>query len=339
MNNIISRRRFIHNISLVAAGIFAGNGCSFSRSDPLDSSRISSYYPKRDGGCAVALGYDVDMPPGGNAYLYDRSIGWLYTDDEVAHGHLNDDIRNYIKTLATIAEHYDAQLHFFIQGNTFEKTVDTAFWQEFAKRGHAIDSHMYYHDDLIDTPVDEVRSQLTRTKKIIESRLKTENIGLRGPGGYNNALCDREDVQQVVLDVGMKWVSTQFQYPRSESDNDQNWINMIPKQQPFYYKTGLLEIPFCGHQDRSFFDVDMGGAPRPIDEWIAYLKGCVDLACERNLFLALTVHPSTSFKHDRKARYVKELLEYCRKRPKILVCTYRDMYRWISSEKNKYPVA
>jgi len=192
---------------------------------------------------------------------------------------------------------------------------------------------------LIETPIEEIKAQLTMTKKLIETKCNTENIGVRGPGGYSNALRGREDVQLALLGLGMKWVSTQFQYPRSDSDNDQNWINMIPKQQPSYYRTGLLEIPFCGHQDRSFFDVDMGGRPRPIDEWIAYLKGCVDLSYERNLFLALTVHPSTSFKHDRKARYVKELLAYCRKRHKILVCTYRDMYRWISSEKNKYPIS
>ena len=339
-NKKISRRTFIRNTSFIAAGLFVGNGCStFNSGKNPEISKIHTYNPKRDGGCAVALGYDVDMPPGGDRYLYDRSIGWLYTDDEVAHGHLNDDIRDYINTLGSISEGYDAKLQFFIQGNTFEKRVDTAFWQEFARRGHAIDSHMYYHDDLIGTPVEEVKSQLTRTKKLIEGKLKTENIGLRGPGGYRNALRGREDVQRAVLGVGIKWVSTQFQYPPGDSDNDQNWIKMIPKQQPFYYKTGLLEIPFAGHQDRSFFDVDMGGRPRPVDEWIAYLKKCVDLAYEQNLFLSLTVHPSTSFKHDRKARYVKELFEYCRKRPKILICTYRNMYRWIANEKEKYPVA
>ena len=234
-NEKISRRSFIRNTSLIAAGIFVGKGCTVIGGTRYGASKIDCYNPKRDGGCAVSLGYDVDMPPGGDIYLYDRSIGWLYTDEEIAHGHLNDDIRNYINTLGTIAESYDSQLHFFIQGNTFEREVDTAFWKEFAKRGHAIDSHMYYHDELIEMPVDEVKSQLTRTKKLIEGKLGTKNIGLRGPGGYDNALRGREDVQRAVLDVGIKWVSTQFQYPDSDSGNDKNWINMIPKQQPFFY--------------------------------------------------------------------------------------------------------
>lgn len=336
-NKKISRRTFIRNASFIAAGLFTGNGCTFNGSKRREASQILRYNPKKDGGCAVAFGYDVDMPPGGDSYLYDRSIGWLYTEDEIAHGHLNDDVRDYINRLGLIAEHYDSKLQFFIQGNTFEKPVDTAFWKEFAKRGHAIDSHSYYHDSLTDIPVDEVKSQLSKTKKLIETELKTENIGVRGPNGLSDGLRGREYVQGAILDVGIKWVSTQFQW--APSGNDEEWIKMIPKQQPFYYKTGLLEIPFCGHQDRSFFDVDMGGRPRPINEWIAYLKGCIDIAYERNLFLSLTVHPSTSFKHDPKARYVKELLAYCRQKREVLVCTYRDMYRWIANEKEKYTVS
>lgn len=333
-NKKISRRTFIRNTSLIAAGLFVGNGCStFDGGKHREVSKIHTYKPKRDGGCAVSLGYDMDMP-GTIAYLYDRSLGW----SGGCHGHLNDDIRSYVSTLASNAEKYDAKIHFFVQGNTFEKTEDTAVLSNISHRGHAVDSHMYYHDSLIRTPIEDLKAQLRKTKKLIETNCNTENIGVRGPGGYRNAMRGKQEAQQAILDVGMKWVSTQFQYP-SEHKKDQNWINRIPEQQPFYYKTGLLEIPFAGHQDRSFFDVDMRGSPRPLDEWIAYLKACVDISYERNLFLSLTVHPSTSFKHDPKARYVKELFEYCRKRPKILICTYRDMYRWISNEKEKYPVA
>ena len=333
-NKKMSRRSFIRNTSLIAAGLFVGNGCTFNSSKHRPVSKIRNYNPKRDGGCAVSLGYDMDMP-GGIAYLYDRSLGWMGN----AHGHLNDDIRNYVDILASTAEPYDAKLQFFVQGNTFEKPEDSAVFADISRRGHAVDSHMYYHDSLIHTPVEELKAQLRKTKKLIETQCNTKNIGLRGPGGYSNAMRGKEEAQQAVLDVGIKWVSTQFQYPPGDHKNDRNWINRLPNQQPFYYKTGLLEIPFAGHQDRSFFDVDMRGSPRPIDEWIAYLKACVDIAYEQNLFLSLTVHPSTSFKHDPKARYIKELLEYCRKRPKILFCTYRDMYRWIANEKEKYPVA
>jgi peptidoglycan/xylan/chitin deacetylase (PgdA/CDA1 family) len=327
----ISRRRFWKQSTQAAVGAlvtsFSMSRCS---SQQRLASQIERYMPKRDGGCAVAFGYDMDMPCTGVEYLYDRNLGWPRDGECVAFGHLNEDVREYVRLLATISEDYGLGLQFFVQGNTFEETEDAELWTEIADRGHAIDSHMYNHDSLLRTPIEEVRSQLTKTKSLIESHCGTENVGLRGPGGYEQALHGREDVQQVILDAGIKWVTTQFQ--RAVHGNDQSWIDMIPSQQPVYYPTGLLEIPFCGHQDRSYFDVDMGGSARPVDEWIDYLKGCVDLALENGLWLSLTTHPSTSFKHDPHARYLKEIFEYCHLNPDIILCNYQDLFRWISAE-------
>ena len=33
-----------------------------------------------------------------------------------------------------------------------------------------------------------------------------------------------------------------------------------------------------------------------------------------------------------EARYVKELFEYCREKPDIKICTYRDFYNWIDHD-------
>jgi len=325
-NRNLSRRKFIRNASLAALGSTSGlalmNGCK----------GINHYNPKEDGGCAVALGYDVDMPYGGNDYLYDKNLPWKGKDGRDAHGHLNDDIRKYVEKLVTIAETFNAKLQFFIQGNTFEVLEDVHIWRNVAAMGHAIDSHMYNHESMLMLTPEAVRSQLKRTKELIETELKTENMGLRGPWGYPNGIKDREDIQQAVLEVGIKWVSTQFSF--GQLGNDKDWVKKIPDQQPYFYKTGLLEIPFSGHQDRTFFDPDIpGGDPeKSADDWIAYLKQCVDIAYDQNLFLALTVHPSTSFKHDPEARYVKELFEYCREKPDIKICTYRDFYNWIDHD-------
>ena len=297
---------------------------------------ISDYHPQKNGGCAVALGYDVDMP-GDLTYLYDRNIGWRAKADpksvtDYVHGHLNEDVADYINLLTKTAEDFDARMQFFLQGNTLEDPIE--LWADIVKRGHAVDSHMYYHSSLLSESLDAIEGQLKKTKKLLEEKLGTVNLGLRGPGGYVEGLRGREDVQRTILDAGIKWVSTEFaggSLCREIPIKSQEWLDIVANHQPFFYETGLLELPFSGHQDRSFFDVDMGGSPRPIEEWIAYLKQCIDLAYSRNLFLCLTVHPSTSFKHDPEARYVKEILDYCREKPDIIICTYRDMYRWLAS--------
>ena len=217
----ISRRAFIRSTSLLAAGAVTATGCVSSRVGRGYASGIRRYNPSKDGGCAVALGYDVDMPPGGLEYLYDRNLGWLYTEEEIAHGHLNDDVRDYIDRLSAIVESFDARTEFFIQGNTFEKPVDVTFWKGIAKRGHAIDSHNYNHDGLVELSPEEAKSQLSRTKRLIEDELGQKSIGVRGPNGYEQGLRGLEDVQQAILDVGIKWVSTQFRW--GTHGNDQSW--------------------------------------------------------------------------------------------------------------------
>ena len=104
------------------------------RSRPTRASKLTACDPKRDGGCAVALGYDADMPSCYmNEYLYDKQFGWPWPQGcpdgsrDDAGGPLNDDVRRYIEKITTTAEGYDCQLQFFIQGNTFERPVDAAF--------------------------------------------------------------------------------------------------------------------------------------------------------------------------------------------------------------------
>jgi len=282
--------------------------------------------------CVVAIGYDVDMP-GDLEYLYNREIGWTGG----CHGHLNEDVLDYIRMLVEVAEDYGVKLQFFIQGNTFEDPVEP--WIEIVNKGHAVDQHTYSHISLLDTPLDEIKLEIVKTKRLIEDRLKTENIGLRGPGGYLYGLKDRENVQRIILEAGIKFVSTQNVYfppgehPLFTPATDKRSIEIIAHIQPYYYNTGLLEIPFCCYQDRQYFDIDMGGDPRrPVEEWVKYLKQAIDFVYNHGLLLSLTLHPSTSFKHDPEGKHIKEILSYCQQKPGTLVCTYRDIYQLVNSE-------
>lgn len=98
----LTRRKFLASSSVTVFGSALGFGlisaCRFAGSEKSrDISLNNQWDPERDGGCVVALGYDVDMPYGGNDYLYNKDLPWKGRDGLDAHGHLNDDIRNYIK--------------------------------------------------------------------------------------------------------------------------------------------------------------------------------------------------------------------------------------------------
>jgi len=283
--------------------------------------RIDFDKVKKGSKCAVAIGYDVDMP-GDPDYLYVKDLGWRGG----CHGHLNEDVIRYIKMLIQVAESYGARLQFFLQGNTLEDPG--GLWIEIAERGHAIDQHTYTHISLPHAPLERIESEVVRTKRLIEGNLKTVNIGLRGPGGYKGGLQGRSDIQKILLKAGIKFVSTQDNLTNTLLSDDKI-IETIADNQPYYYKTELLEIPFCGYQDREFFDPDCG-PPREgtLEEWIQYLKGAVDFAYDHGLTYSLVVHPSTEFKHDPEGKSIGELLSYCRQRQGILICTYRDLYQW-----------
>ena len=280
------------------------------------------------GKCAVAIGYDVDMP-GDLDYLYVKELGW----QGGCHGHLNEDVINYVKTVVNISERYDAKLQFFLQGNTFEDPVE--HWIDIAERGHAIDQHTYNHISLPHTPLETIESEVARTKRLIEDKLGVVNIGLRGPGGYRNGLRERGDIQQILIEAGIKFVTTQDAFGH-EDLSDEKMAETIADTQPYYYdETGLLEIPFCGYQDREFFDLDCGPRLGTLEEWIEYLKRTVDFVYEHGLIYGLVVHPSTGFKHDPAGESIRELLSYCRQKEDILVCTYRDLYQWITESGSK----
>jgi len=282
--------------------------------------------------CAVAFGYDVDMP-GDFQYLYDRDVPWRPGGDgPYCHGHLNQDVLGYVKRLVSIAERYGVKLQFFLQGNTLEDPVEP--WLEIVKADHAVDQHTYTHAHLLRTPLDKVESEIVRTKRLLEDKLGIVSIGLRGPGGYAGGLRGRDDAQRVILNAGIQFVSTHYYHyatdQRFTPEGDNFSIQKIADSQPFYYDRGLLEIPFCCYSDRQFFDVDQGGrgSKLSVDDWIAYLKRAVDFAHEGGLLCAFVLHPSTSFKHDPEARYLDELLSYCRQKPGTISCTFRDIYEW-----------
>lgn len=273
--------------------------------------------------CAVALGYDCEM------------VG-VYTDTNDAgltHGRLDERVIRYMRDLATIAEGYGARLQFFVQGMTFEHPVD--YLAELAKRGHDIDQHTYDHLPLINSDLAELRDQLLRTKALFEERLPTGNVGLRAPGMYRGGLQDHPEVQRVILDSGLKFVSSDYSTrnpddPANTGFADKNAYMIIKHLQPRWYPTGLLEIPAPGYSDRNFLDGRRGS----LDDWIAHITQCIDFAYDMGgLLYAPDLHPDTHSRHDPDLQVIRAIFDHAAsKREPVRFCTYREVYGWAKGQ-------
>jgi len=291
--------------------------------------------------CAVALSYDLEMCAG-------------YQPDGVNHGRIIPEIQKYTLDLCEVAEAFDTQLHFFFVGNGFDQTFDCL--KEILERGHVVDNHTFSHLPLLTDDVDKLDEELSTVNRLFEDRLNWKSTVLRGPGGYQNGLDDRPDNQEVILRNGFKWVSCRFD---STDLQNRDYVLASPSSDtPYAYPTGLIEIPFQGYTDRSFFDnlycdsreaydiwrkasggtavVDGWEAPwtadAALDEWMAYNRQALDYAYERGLLWVPTWHPATHYYHDRKNVALRDLLAYARsKEEKVWVCTVRDAAEMISA--------
>jgi hypothetical protein len=141
---------------------------------------------------------------------------------------------------------------------------------ELAKEGHPIGNHTYDHVNVLATRTQDLQFRFQRAPWLIEGmtteqvirenvRLTTmglkhragiDNRGFRTPGGFSDGLTGREDIQQLLLDAGFRWVSSKYPpHANSEAMKEPSadvYADIVAKQkdaQPFVYPTGLIEIP------------------------------------------------------------------------------------------------
>jgi peptidoglycan/xylan/chitin deacetylase (PgdA/CDA1 family) len=266
--------------------------------------------------CVVALGYDCEM------------VGCYHADERgVTHGYLNDQVIQYMLTLAGIAEQADVRLQYFILGQTFEQPVD--YLRDLLVRGHDLDQHTYTHFPLITEDVARVCQELADTSAAFEQHLGQHPMGLRGPGGYPQGLEAFPAVQQEIMDQGIAFVSTVYatKNPINGFDlaADSNAYMNLKHLQPYRYGSGLLEIPFMGYSDRNFLD----NLERPLDAWIQHLRDCLDFAYDMGgMLYAPDLHPHTHLKHDPTCQVLPALLEHAgSKQEPVRFCTYREVAR------------
>lgn len=194
-------------------------------------------------------------------------------------GNLDEAAKKYSVAVARRVKEHGGRVHFFCVGRVLEQP-DVTWLQEIAEEGHPIGNHTYDHVNVLAQSSQELQFRFQRSPWLIEGRslsaliqenirlttlalkqrIKIDNRGFRTPGGFTTGLNGREDLQQMLLDLGFNWVSSL--YP-SHANTDpgvepteavyRSIVEAQLKAQPFVYPTGLVEIPMSPISDIGAF--------------------------------------------------------------------------------------
>lgn len=284
------RREFL--ASAAAAGIALAQGRSsrmWGAQTRADRTRLAADPDK----ALIAITLDLEMS---------RNFPtWEETHWDYEKGNLNEETKRYTVEACRRVKEQGGVLHTFAVGRVFEQE-DVSWLKGIADAGHPIGNHTYDHVYVLAKTQEEIQFRFRRSPWLIEGRpvaeVIDENIrlatkamearlgvsprGFRTPGGFQEGLRGREDVQRMLQGQGYDWVSSLYPAhdvgdPMTEP-TEATLASIVEAQeraQPFLYPTGLIEIPMSPISDVGAF---RGG------RWkLEWFKKAVRLAVERTI--------------------------------------------------------
>jgi peptidoglycan/xylan/chitin deacetylase (PgdA/CDA1 family) len=259
---ILHRRQWLKSSSaLLLGGASLGGHCSALRAGSKTTN------PK----ARIAITFDLEMS---RNFPRREDTHWDFEK-----GNLDNASKTYSVESARRVKKRGGRIHFFCVGRVLEQP-DVGWLQEIADEGHPIGNHTYDHVNILATKSQELQFRFQRSPWLIEGRspaeviyenirlttvalkqrMEIENRGFRTPGGFSAGLTGREDLQQMLLDLGFRWVSSM--YPAHENTAPEvkpsdsiyeSLISATSKAQPFKYPSGLAEIPMSPISDIGAF--------------------------------------------------------------------------------------
>jgi peptidoglycan/xylan/chitin deacetylase (PgdA/CDA1 family) len=194
-------------------------------------------------------------------------------------GNLDDATKKYTVEACRIAKERGGLIHCFCVGRVLEQ-ADVSWLKEVAAQGHPIGNHTYDHVNVKATKAEETQFRFQRspwlTRGMTATQLISENIrmttaalkeragitvnGFRTPGGFTNGLEDRKDIQQMLLDLGHRWVSAKYPDHPSGTPKEEPVAEIYSaivkaqvQAQPSVYPSGLVEVPMSPISDVNAF--------------------------------------------------------------------------------------
>jgi len=235
----------------------------------LAAAAAVAHQPKRK--ALVAITLDLEMSA---EYPTRGQTEWNFRK-----GDLDDATKRYAVKAAELVKARGGVVHFFAVGRTLEQ-ADVGWLKDLVGTGHPVGNHTYDHVNVKATKPEDVQFRFRRAPWLIRGKpvadVIEENValtsaalkercgvtpaGFRTPGGFNNGLKDRPDVQKMLLRQGFTWVSSL--YPAhtcgvpKEQPTDAVYADIVRAQaaaQPFAYPGGLVEVPMNPVSDVTAF--------------------------------------------------------------------------------------
>jgi peptidoglycan/xylan/chitin deacetylase (PgdA/CDA1 family) len=240
---------------------------------------------------------------------------WEQTRWDYEKGNLDAPTKRYAAEAARRVEARGGVIHFFALGQTMEQE-DVGWLREIVARGHPVGNHSYDHVNVKATRREDIQFRFRRAPWLIEGKTIPEVIagnirlaeralkervgvapaGFRTPGGFNNGLEDRPDLQAMLLKMGYSWVSSQYPaHPiggaTGKAPDDRTLAGILvaqEKAQPFAYPSGLVELPMSPISDVTAFRAGRW----PLEAFLAAIRAAVARAIERRAVFCFLGHPS-----------------------------------------------
>lgn len=245
---------------------------------------------------------------------------WNDTEWDYQKGNLNEEAKRYAIEAARRVKAHGGVVHFFLVGQVLEQP-DVEWLKQLHADGHRIGNHTYDHVYVLAEKADDIQFKFKRSPWLIQGktpaqvireniRLCTEAMhsrlgfgpdGFRTPGGFENGLTGREDIQTMLLECGFRWVSAR--YPRhhygtpSEPPTQAVLDDIVRAQanaQPFRYSTGLVDIPMSPISDVGAFR----NSRWKLNEFLRALRLSVEWAIEQRAVFDFLAHPSVLYPND-----------------------------------------
>lgn len=282
--------------------------------------------PPKPSKARIAITLDLEM----SAQYPKREM----TEWNFEKGNLDEATKQYSVAAAKLAKELGGVIHFFCVGRVLEHpSVD--WLKQIAAEGHAIGNHTYDHVNVKATKPEETQFRFQRapwlvegltareiidrnirvTTKSLKARAGIEANGFRTPGGFNNGLSDKPDVQQMLLDQGFTWVSSKYpthlygkvgEVPTSEIL--ESIVKAQADAQPFVYPSGLIEVPMSPISDVGAFRSTRWS----LDSYLKAIRLAVEWAIKNRAVFDLLVHPSCLVVEDPEFKIIRLICDLVR---------------------------